>query len=367
MRIGPAGSSLNPNAGTGSRRAPSLGRSPVEGMAATAAEDTVVGVPHKTIVMGRAAASAERNRPAMLAIAGDSAAGKTTLTRGLVAALGGENITSMCVDDYHAYDRAERKGLPFTPLNPACNYMDIIEQHLQLLAMGEPILKPVYNHHEGTLDRPVLFTPTDNVIVEGLLPLHSRMSRACFDLSVYLDPPEEVRVGWKLKRDTGQRGYTTEQVRAELKRREAESTAFIRAQRKHADVVVRFAPIAERNEQAKGLLSATILLRPTAPHPDFSKILTEDTLGAMHLKLLRDDDGKPVDALHVHAYADRSVIRKVEEAIWDDLGLDYELPESLGIIEGQTRSEPLAVVQLILLYHLLLARQNRDGALQESS
>ena len=50
-----------------------------------------------------------RVRPTMLAIAGDSAAGKTTLTRGLTRALGPERITSICVDDYHCYDRTERR------------------------------------------------------------------------------------------------------------------------------------------------------------------------------------------------------------------------------------------------------------------
>lgn len=314
-------------------------------------------MPYKRVMMQRADPAPDRPRPVMLAIAGDSAAGKTTLTRGLVGALGGENIASMCVDDYHAYDRVERKGLPFTPLNPACNYMDIMEQHLQLLAMGEPVLKPVYNHHEGTLDRPVLFTPTENVIIEGLLPLHSRMARACFDLSVYLDPPESLRVAWKMKRDTAQRGYDETQVRRELQRREGESSAFIQPQRRHADIVVRFAPIEEREEHKKGLLSATVLLRPTASHPDLSQILTEDTRQAIHLKLMRDEDGKPVDALHIHAYADREMTRRVEEAIWGDLGLNHELPGDLGVIDGSIRSEPLAVVQLILLYHLLLGRR----------
>ena len=38
-------------------------------------------------------------RPSMLAIAGDSAAGKTTLTRGLIEALGPQRATSICVDD----------------------------------------------------------------------------------------------------------------------------------------------------------------------------------------------------------------------------------------------------------------------------
>ena len=241
--------------------------------------------------MRRASGPARAHRPVMLAIAGDSAAGKTTLTKGLLDAIG-TGIGSLCVDDYHRFDRQERKGLPFTPLDPACNYVEIMEQHLQLLAMGEPILKPVYNHHAGTLDRPLLFEPADHVIVEGLLPLHSRLSRACFDLSVYLDPPEDTRRGWKIKRDTRERGYSPEQVLDDLRRREPESAAFVRPQRAWADVVVRFAPIAERGEVEKGLLSATILLRPTAPHPDLTGILTEDTAEAIHLKLAREQRGR---------------------------------------------------------------------------
>jgi uridine kinase len=129
----------------------------------------------------------------MLAIAGDSAAGKTTLTKGLVDALGVDRITSLCVDDYHRYDRQERKGLPFTALHPDCNYVQIMEQHLQLLATGQPVLKPIYDHHTGQLIRPELIEPTDFVIVEGLLPLHTRLAQACFDITVYLDPPEHIR------------------------------------------------------------------------------------------------------------------------------------------------------------------------------
>jgi phosphoribulokinase len=70
----------------------------------------------------------------MLAIAGDSAAGKTTITSGLVQALGEDQCTAVCVDDYHRYDRQERQRLPFTALHPGCNYVDIMEQQLQLLA-----------------------------------------------------------------------------------------------------------------------------------------------------------------------------------------------------------------------------------------
>lgn len=297
------------------------------------------------------------NRPAMLAICGDSAAGKTALTRGLVEALGEDRIVSVCVDDYHRYDRAERKGMPFTPLHPECNYVRIMEQHLQLLALGEPVLKPVYHHRTGTLGRPVLVEPRQQVIVEGLLPLFTKLARACFDVTVYLDPPEAVRRQWKIRRDTAKRGYTEAEVLADLERREPESAAFIRPQRAHADVVVCFAPIVARGESPNGSPSAEILLRPTVPHPSLAEVITDDVRSAIHLKLIRDEDGKPVDAIHVHGYAPRHLTRPIEEAIWASLDVDEPLPECLGRIHEGMRSEPLALTQLILLYHLIQSRQ----------
>jgi phosphoribulokinase len=299
-------------------------------------------------------------RPVLMAIAGDSGTGKTTVTKGLVEALGRERITSVGADDYHRYDREERKSLPFTPLHPECNYIDIMEQHLEHLAAGQPILKPIYDHDTGELGRPEYIEPREFVIVEGLLPLHTKKSRATFDIAVYLDPPEEIRIAWKLKRDTSKRGYTEDEVREDLKKREPESEEFIRPQRAHADIVIRFAPIEERDETADDPLSATLLLRPTISHPDLPSILDDDMSEAIHLKLTRDDDGKPVDAVHIHSYADPEITKKVEQAIWNELRVDAPVPEALGKLgdDDDERDEPLALTQLILLYHLIQARQS---------
>ncbi|MGH3886411.1 MAG: hypothetical protein ACRDSZ_07545 [Pseudonocardiaceae bacterium] len=37
--------------------------------------------------------------------------------------------------------------------------------------------------------------------------MHSKLTRTCFDVTVYFDPPEDVRRTWKIDRDTGKRGY----------------------------------------------------------------------------------------------------------------------------------------------------------------
>jgi len=238
------------------------------------------------------------SRPVMIAIAGDSASGKTTITRGLVQALGPDNCVSICVDDYHRYDRAERRDLPFTALHPDCNHLDIMEQHLQLLASGQPILKPVYDHRTGEFCRSERVEPNRYIIVEGLFPLYSKLARACFDVTVYLDPPERIRRRWKLTRDVRARGYTRPEVLAEMNRRIAESEAYIQPQRSQADIVVRFAPIPSRDDLPATSLSAELVLRPTIRHPDLSSVLADHP--SMRLKLCRDTDGRPVDTLHVH-------------------------------------------------------------------
>lgn len=319
-------------------------------------------MPEKIIQIARSQAYGS-SRPVMLAIAGDSASGKTTLTKGLTQAIGEDRCLSICVDDYHKFDRAERKELPFTPLHPDCNYLDIVEQHLQLLALGRPILKPVYDHATGTFTRPEYVDPKEFVIVEGLHPLATKLTRACFDVTVFLDPPEEIRHQWKVDRDCGKRGYTPEQVTADLERREPESALYIRPQRRFADIVVRFAPFANRADPPGSPLSAELMLRPTIQHPALNSVLSDDHTSAMHLKIIRDRDGTPTDCLHVRGDASSEEARQLEKAIWAELETDEPTPpELIGEISPGARSEPLALTQLILLYHLLQVRANQRRA-----
>src|SRR5712691_7283433 len=136
-------------------------------------------------------------RPIIMGIVGDSAAGKTTLSRGIVQILGSENVSVLCTDDYHRYNRQQRKELGITPLNPECNYLDIMAQHLRLLRAGEPILKPRYDHKLGEFGAPDYIVPQHFLIVEGLLGMYRQEMRNSYSVCVYLDPTEELRWRWK--------------------------------------------------------------------------------------------------------------------------------------------------------------------------
>ncbi len=299
-------------------------------------------------------------KPIVLGIVGDSAAGKTTITKGIAQVLGEDRVTTICTDDYHKYNRVDRARLGITALHPDCNYLDIIEQHLKLLKDGQPILKPHYNHSTGDFDPPNYVEAKEFIIVEGLLGYSTKIMRDCYDVRLYLAPPEELRFQWKMKRDTSKRGHTAEAVRKEMLAREPDSEAFIRPQRKWADMVISFYPPPEHREETGGHLNVSIVLRPTLPtHPDLSQVLEEGGNG-LRLVLDRDMD-LPVDRLEISGAITDAKAKQLEDLLWSYIpGEHHHLRnDDIGTITGTTgetlKSHPLALSQLLIAYHLLTA------------
>ena len=292
-------------------------------------------------------------RSIILGVVGDSAAGKTTLTRGLVRVLGEESVTHVCVDDYHRYDRRQRAERNITPLDPECNYMEIMAQHLAHMRSAEPILKPVYQHQDGTFGPLVRVDPKQFSVVEGLLGYYTEELRQLFDVRIYLAPPEELRRVWKVQRDCSRRGYTTDQVLSELDKREPDSEAFIRPQQRFADIVVSFLPGAS-DEQAR--LDAELVLRPTLRHPDFRSVLDGEAGASDGIRI--SEVGEETH-LHIPGQLDRERAAVIEEMIWEGLHFAQHLrSERLGeftIGNDLHRSESLALIQLLILYHLFTA------------
>ncbi len=292
-------------------------------------------------------------RPIILGVVGDSATGKTTITKGLVEILGRDNVTHIGMDDYHKYDRTQRAEMGITPLDPACNYMDIIEQHLTHLRNGEPILKPVYQHADGTFGPPQYVMPKRFAVIEGLLGYHTQELASTYDVRVYLAPPEALRREWKIKRDTSKRGYTRQGVLDDLDKREPDSEAFIRPQQGRGDIVISFRESEDRDQEH---LDAVLMLRKGLPHPDFSGIIDEE--GSNEGITLEE---KPNETcLFISGDVDREHGAAIEEAIWERMHFASHLrTERLGeftVGEDVRRSESLAIVQVLILYHLVTAK-----------
>lgn len=292
-------------------------------------------------------------RPVILGIVGDSASGKTTLSRGLVRVLGENSVAHICTDDYHRYDRRRRSELQITPLHPDCNHLDIMAQHLVHLRRGDAILKPVYRHQDGSFGPAQYVRPERFTIIEGLLGYHWAQMREVYDVRVFLNPPEELRRRWKVQRDCSRRGYTTDQVLAELDRREPDSEAFIRPQRHYADILVSFLPSGDGGTDALHL-DAELTLGDGLPHPDLGPFINGRPDG------LSFADGGGERVLRIPGRIDPEQAAAIEEAIWRRMHFATHLRvHRLGEFTVATdlrRSESLALVQLLILYHLVTVR-----------
>jgi phosphoribulokinase len=293
-------------------------------------------------------------RPVILGVVGDSAAGKTTITRGLLRVLGEDHVAHICTDDYHRYDRAQRAELGITPLHPDCNHLDIIAQHLGHLRRGEPILKPVYRHQDGTFGPPVYVHPERFTLIEGLFGYYLPEMRDVYDVRVFLNPPEDLRRKWKVQRDCSRRGYTTDEVLAELDRREPDSEAFIRPQRRYADMLVSFMPPEGEADNDQAHMDAELILGDGLPHPDLTPFVNGEPDG---LRLVERGNDR---LLRIPGSMDPDHAAAIEEAIWERMHFATHLrARRLGEFTIGTelhRSESLALVQLLILYHLITAK-----------
>lgn len=235
-----------------------------------------------------------------------------------------------------------------------------MQLHMERLHYGQPILKPVYEHSNGTLVRPEYVQPKKFVISEGLLGFSTQVLRKFFDVKVYLAPEEDLRAIWKAKRDTSKRGYTLKQVREALKRREPDSEAFIRPQRVYADIVVNFYPANGVDPEDSGAhLNARLILRPTILHPDLSYLLegsNNNKLSGIRLELGRDQ-GLPVDFLEIDGNVSQEQATRLADAIWQHMPeLQPESASHFGNFQsdqGKHHSHPLALTQLLITYHLI--------------
>jgi phosphoribulokinase len=303
-------------------------------------------------------------RPIFVGIGGDSGTGKTTLVSAFLDLFGEQRITCIALDDYHSLDRRQRGLVGLTALNPRANNFALMEQQVWALKRGEPIHKPIYDHSNGTLDGPELVEPREVVIMQGLHPFLVPGVSHAFDLKVWLDPEPELRLRWKVQRDVAMRGYTQEQVLAELEARRPDTEAYINPQRQHADMVVHFYRPSSATDM--GHLNVRITQRHSLPRLAFDEELHAAQTIRLALDVI-DDDGRRADVIEIDGRMAPEEAQLMEDNIWAHVvGRHAHIspvpPDRLGTYEAAAQdrqySGPLALTQLILAHRILSAQKS---------
>ncbi len=179
-----------------------------------------------------------RKHPISIAIAGDSGAGKDTLTNAISSLIGAEQVSILLGDDYHMAERGDLVWRKVTPLNPGANDLLTWNQDLLKTLSRKKTFARHYDHANGHFTPLRSIVPNDFVLSNGLhaltLPIASEM-----DLRIFLSMDEELRLKLKLERDIQKRGHSASpKLKQGIKLRKKDSDKFISGQRNLADLVI---------------------------------------------------------------------------------------------------------------------------------
>ncbi|WP_019670906.1 glycosyltransferase 87 family protein [Eudoraea adriatica] len=181
-----------------------------------------------------------KNKPFLIGIGGDSGVGKSTLTELLTNLFGTDNMTIIRGDDMHKWERGHDKWDEITHLSPKANHLYEDISHLKTLKDGKKVLRRFYDHDTGKFTAPSVVYPNKVIVFEGLHPFYISAKRNLFDLKVFIEPEESLRLHWKISRDIQKRDYTKEKVLYQLRLREEDSNKYIRSQAPFSDIKVAY-------------------------------------------------------------------------------------------------------------------------------
>ena len=178
-------------------------------------------------------------KPTIISIAGGSATGKSTLTCVLRNILGEDNVLILECDDLHLWEREHEKWESVTHLNPASNDLKRGVEELRDLKSGLPLQRKSYNHKNGKFYYKNI-EPKKYIIHEGLHALCLKEFRDNSDIKIFLDVDEDLRIFWKLARDTKKRGHLPKKVLQDIENRKQDFQKYILPQKKYADIVIKY-------------------------------------------------------------------------------------------------------------------------------
>jgi uridine kinase len=197
--------------------------------------------------------------PIVIAIAGGSGSGKTTVANVILERVGADRIAYLPHDAYYR-DLDDLRPAQKSQINfdhPDSLETDLFIQHIQQLKASNPIELPVYDFALcKRTDRTIHIEPQRVIVVEGILIFAEPALRELFDVKIFVDTDPDIRFIRRLERDIVERGRTTENVIHQyMQTVRPMHLEFVEPSKRYADVII---PQGGLNEVAMAMVIARI-------------------------------------------------------------------------------------------------------------
>lgn len=154
-------------------------------------------------------------KPIIIAIAGGSASGKTTVVSEIKEALGEKDLVVIKHDDYYKdqshLSLEERKLTNYD--HPSSLENELLISQLKDLISGKPIKKPIYDFVIQTRsDKYEIVEPKKVIILDGILVLEDERIRELADIKIFVECDEDLRLIRRIKRDMVERGRSFDHI-----------------------------------------------------------------------------------------------------------------------------------------------------------
>ena len=181
-------------------------------------------------------------KPYIIGICGGSGSGKTSFIRQLRDRFSEDDLCIVSQDDYYK-PREEQKKDAEGIINfdlPKSIDKKAFRKDLDLLISGESIEKPEYVfNNDKAIAKMMTIKPAPVIVVEGLFVFHFKRIACLFDLTVYINAKENLKIIRRIKRDQLERNYPLDDVLYRYQHHVLPSyEQFIEPYKESADIVV---------------------------------------------------------------------------------------------------------------------------------
>ena len=283
-------------------------------------------------------------KPFAIAIAGDSGAGKDTLSHALTGLFGNHSVTTLSGDNYHLWDRKRPIWKVMNHLNPMANDLEQFTDDLISLIDGKSIRLCHYDHCHGKKARPVTVKSNDIIIVSGLHAFSSPLLRQVCDINIFLDMDESLRKYFKIKRDTRIRGHSKQKALMSINGRIKDGQKFVRPQIDHAHLIFSLRPVTTLPplDDEKALLHLQLVSKSRIMSNEMKLICT--LIGLCGLLVTADNNAIDLELTIEGDCTSEDIAMAAETVCPKILSFLDTTPEWQGGVTG--------IMQLITLSHL---------------